>query len=469
MPALIRGRHLAPKRAMRGQAMAETVVVSLFFLVPFFLMIVIIGKFIDMRSATLQAARYMAFERTVYSASGNERDATMAKLTDTQLANGAKMRFFSGNFTAITQAQNDGTATFANNPLWVDQGLNPLVSNPADVSATATGNGEPAAFVTDDAIEVTLQPLHDLLGAGYALTLDKYYTAAVGVTPKLPIGPVGYLADLDSQPLTFSASDTLLADGWSASDEKYERCQAATMLPTAILGDADSDCPTEPTGIGVIGDVATALTTVLGLVIPDLGAESNGPPNFGYVDVTDAGTVPADRLKNYNPPPSSSGSSVTQAEIDQIVSQYKAQGYTLTKQVTNADGSVTLTFTNKYGGTTSVTLGGGGSGASSSSNQSMPGSPYTVWQKLAGTVYTSQNHYTVTSVKYLCAAPSPGTGTVTCNVDSGSPPPPPPYQTSAVEVDATVTLNVPNGTPTTQTITITPDPSTSGNSIVATN
>ena len=50
---MLAGSGFAGPRHCGGQAMTEMVVVSIFFLVPFFLFIVLIGKYVDMRSSTL--------------------------------------------------------------------------------------------------------------------------------------------------------------------------------------------------------------------------------------------------------------------------------------------------------------------------------------------------------------------------------------------------------------------------------
>ncbi|MBS0192669.1 MAG: hypothetical protein JSR34_00280 [Proteobacteria bacterium] len=432
------------RRGMRGQAMGETIVVALFFLVPLFLMLVLVGKFINMRSTTLQAARYTAFARTVYSASGFERDATMARLTDAQLANAVKMRFFSGNFTAITQTQNNSVGAFANNPLWVDQGGNQLVGNPGNVTATATGNGEPNSFATDAALGVTLQPLRNLVGLGFSLTLQKYYTAAVAVQPKLPVGPAGYISLLNGLPLTFSAHDTLLADGWSASDENYERCEAATAVPTSVLGTATSGCPSRPKALAAIGNLYKSVQSMLGYVIPDLSPSSKGPPGFGYVDVTDPGSVPADRLKNYNPP-TPGGGSTPPSQVNQIIQQYTAAGFTLVSQTTQANGSVVLVF-QKGGATSTVTVSPSGA-TTVGSALSIPGTPYAAWQSYSASLI--QAGYALSGVRYVCA------GNVTCAAGK---------EQNAIEVDAMATIAGGSS----MTITIKPDPSNPGNSIITT-
>jgi len=62
-----------------GQALVEFVVAALFFLVPLFLAIVVLGKFSDVQHTTQMASRYGAWERTVwYDDSGTAFDTINA-------------------------------------------------------------------------------------------------------------------------------------------------------------------------------------------------------------------------------------------------------------------------------------------------------------------------------------------------------------------------------------------------------
>lgn len=49
-----------------GQALVEMIIAAMFFLIPLFLAIVALGKFADVQTTTTQAARYAAWERTVW-------------------------------------------------------------------------------------------------------------------------------------------------------------------------------------------------------------------------------------------------------------------------------------------------------------------------------------------------------------------------------------------------------------------
>ena len=49
-----------------GQAMTEFVIGVVLFALPVFLLIPVVGKYLDMRATAVQAARYVAWERTVW-------------------------------------------------------------------------------------------------------------------------------------------------------------------------------------------------------------------------------------------------------------------------------------------------------------------------------------------------------------------------------------------------------------------
>jgi len=58
----------------RGQAMTEMLVASAFVLVPLFLIVPMLGKYIDMQHAAVSGARFVAWERTVKLASDDRDD-----------------------------------------------------------------------------------------------------------------------------------------------------------------------------------------------------------------------------------------------------------------------------------------------------------------------------------------------------------------------------------------------------------
>ncbi len=110
----------------RGQALVEMVVTGLFFLVPLFLALVALGKFIDVQHTTTMGARYAAWERTVWYEPGGTFDDINAPnhKTPTQIHAEVAARIFndrSRNASVIANTDKNAT-TFVNgiDPMWHD-------------------------------------------------------------------------------------------------------------------------------------------------------------------------------------------------------------------------------------------------------------------------------------------------------------------------------------------------------------
>ncbi|WP_163098788.1 hypothetical protein GL267_012380 [Acidithiobacillus ferrianus] len=62
-----------------GQSLVETTLLGIFVLVPLFLVTPLLGKYVDLQDSTLQATRNAAFERTVWSETGQRDGMTTAQ------------------------------------------------------------------------------------------------------------------------------------------------------------------------------------------------------------------------------------------------------------------------------------------------------------------------------------------------------------------------------------------------------
>lgn len=113
--------------AQHGQAMVEFIVAALFFLVPLFLAIVVLGKFSDVQHTTQMAGRYGAWERTVwYDDSGTPFDTINSsnQKSATEIGREIGVRVINDRSKANSViADTDRAATtFANgiDPMWHD-------------------------------------------------------------------------------------------------------------------------------------------------------------------------------------------------------------------------------------------------------------------------------------------------------------------------------------------------------------
>ena len=89
-------------RKQKAQALTEFIITAAFVLVPLFLMVPLIAKYIDIKHATINAARYQAWEYTVWHNAADDHDifnnffeARIPYKTPDETAAEAERRFFS--------------------------------------------------------------------------------------------------------------------------------------------------------------------------------------------------------------------------------------------------------------------------------------------------------------------------------------------------------------------------------------
>lgn len=236
-----------------GQSLAEFLV-ALIVLVPLLLMVPLLGKYIDINQTTLQASRYVAWEKTVDT---GKSDATLAAEV--------RRRFY-GNLTLPVKTGDvatDGVPRDQNGFLLDHHGSQFLASfNDVSVSTSST---TPAGLATG---------LQDMGNTLFNLPANTLYTGTVGVS----IANVADLAPLDAINLTMTRYNVILADAWDAGTPANEASRVSyspMVLPSALFGS------------GPIGTLLTPMKTILSVFEP---AFNN--LDFGYVapDI-----VPADR------------------------------------------------------------------------------------------------------------------------------------------------------------------------------
>jgi len=289
-------RHLfSLKTDQRGQAMTELNIVTAFVLLPLFLLIPIMGKYIDIKHTTVQTARYMAWERTAYFPSANEiaSDATNAislpqKNVGT-LQKEALHRFFGKN-DANAKITSTSTPTLSDstlNAFWRSHNKNapPLISlaslNDSNSFSDIPIKKESAWINTVDSIVNTIQtPLRyfqqaanfvarqanriSILGGSKIFNEAKlnaitwsipflpekefptknYYTSAVNYK----LNPISsrnqgfgqeaqnaLLDPFDKIQTSMSAQSALLTDTWSAQDDEMFKKRTKQRVPTNWL------------------------------------------------------------------------------------------------------------------------------------------------------------------------------------------------------------------------------------------
>src|SRR5512147_2715603 len=129
-PAKLSGQALRRRagQALRhglGQALVEFLIAATLVLIPLFLIIPLLGKYMDLKATTIQAARYAAWERTVWFGSA---DWPAAQKDDIKIQREIQQRFFSDTATVKLQSSDSNAGGWGGTgpkPLWRDRAGNP--------------------------------------------------------------------------------------------------------------------------------------------------------------------------------------------------------------------------------------------------------------------------------------------------------------------------------------------------------
>lgn len=212
----------AARAAQGGQSTTEFLVLALV-LVPLFLSLPLLGKYLDLAHATEQAARYVAFETSIV---GPARQPPTAAALAAQV----RERIFSTSGAPILSGAGNASATeHPANPLWIDHRGEHLLADPASrigVDLAAHANAAPASAL--------LAGPH-----GLDLPAGSEHTGTIHVSPR----DVAGLPPFDTLGLSIRRHQILLGHNWSAagSTDYARRIEDAGPLaypirPLALIG-----------------------------------------------------------------------------------------------------------------------------------------------------------------------------------------------------------------------------------------
>lgn len=320
--------------------MTEFIISASFFLVPLFFAMGMIAKYIDMKQANVQAARYQAWEYTVWFANDTERgiDYSTGKINNGGEVMGgftqfqlpvkttaithaeARQRFYSTPGTAATTlpiTSTDGTSNWnaaTRNVFWDDHKGNPLYTGTNGTGfALASSEETPTLPVIGDAINILLKGIglifgvvKDLMGligsdVGFnAVTTRGYATASESMQVAVPpsyqrmIGNQGNLVYADgSVPnnLILLSRASVLSDAWNTGGTDHTYNQVGGMVPTVLLKELFNAIP----GFNTIWSIASVLAPELRLCKPGVPYPSSdkGGLWLGHIDID---AVHPDRL-----------------------------------------------------------------------------------------------------------------------------------------------------------------------------
>lgn len=196
-----------------GQSTTEFVVLALV-LVPLFIAVPLLGKYIDIMQTAEEASRYIAFE-------GASRNSSSAWKADADLAIEVRRRFFSNSNAPVKTDDVAGNFTANRNPIWSDHTGAPLLDN---FERTITVQTE----VADKNAIAATWPYRGELG----LTNSNLYTAMVTVKPA-DINPI---AQFDSIVLSTTRKTVLLTDAWTAKNTATIRSKIEDSLLIYPIG-----------------------------------------------------------------------------------------------------------------------------------------------------------------------------------------------------------------------------------------
>lgn len=223
------------RRGSRGQAMTEFVVGVTLFALPVFLLIPIVGKYLDIRATSVQAARYVAWERTVWYGGTSASVSWPANdKSSGAIQNEVRQRLFSEG-TAISSGDG-GAGNWGGGGLkanWTNRDGSPLLASYGAVGQSLSNNDTPN--IASDLLSLIVT-VTDAIGS-FTLETKGFYSGgvSVGVTTL----PINFSLDAASayNPglITMSESTTLLANGWNAGGASHVKTQTQGLTPTSIF------------------------------------------------------------------------------------------------------------------------------------------------------------------------------------------------------------------------------------------
>ena len=283
------------KLKQRGQAMTEFVISATYVLIPLFIAIPLLAKYIDIKQASVQAARYEAWEYTVWYDDENNDDYDILDNYDSGISgyatpekslelvqNESRRRFYSrvgtnptvgadNDVDALTITDMGGWQTSTANPMWQNHRGLPMFTGDVEHSVVTDASADtPTLAITIAGVELDLgsivTTLLDLAEFGFDLVGD-----ALGVLGSdaefSAINTDGYsrvqmntkvwtLSDREGdveiahvrdrlqdnqltgatpQTLDFLSKASVLGDGWGAGGTEHTYLQVNGATPSILV------------------------------------------------------------------------------------------------------------------------------------------------------------------------------------------------------------------------------------------
>lgn len=181
---------------MCGQAMTEFVIAATFVLVPLFVFVPMLAKYIDFKHASIQAARYQAWEYTVWYNDLDERDITenfnsghagfrMPLKAADVTRHESQVRIMgqvgtepaattgsSGTDAILDLTDEDKEGDYVPNPLWRDRTGLPFFDGTLEVNAAETNDDTPTITIFGVNVGSWINAIIDVVDIAFGLVGD---------------------------------------------------------------------------------------------------------------------------------------------------------------------------------------------------------------------------------------------------------------------------------------------------------
>lgn len=276
----------------RGQAATEFIVAAVFLLVPLFIIIPLLGNYIDIKHAAIQQARFEAWEYSVWTGPHEQiKNDVKGSQSPGRLAYADVRKKGLGYFFSDPTADSYGNpnAQFTINPLWSDHKGNSLFTSTEIITGDIRENKTPDGLAggLDGALDVVsfvVKIFGDVMKFFHvdakfdAIYTKGYYTSDVKVSVRSidDILPQYSLSEVKpssiASPMEITAKASVLTNGWNAGSTENATAESRGLVFSAALK------PLTDIFNGVIAGInkLTSLVPFLKVQLPSL-------PDFGYV------------------------------------------------------------------------------------------------------------------------------------------------------------------------------------------
>ena len=244
---MVKSRSMISRRSSRGAAMVELIVIAVFVLVPLYLSVQAIGKLGDVQNTANMAARYAAWEKTVW------HEDTVSKFNSANAAN--QKSTIAIHNEILTRVVNDGRAnlkyqqsdktqtTFVSGTsrLWEDTSGKAFLSDAAKMTLTSVYETPSKDFTGKSIALIDKIPVPQIVGTlAPPVPVNTLAVSTISLSKIADTSPVykrlwsksaGVVSDWIG--LDYSATSGILSNTWAANASSGTKAMVASSVPTA--------------------------------------------------------------------------------------------------------------------------------------------------------------------------------------------------------------------------------------------